>query len=78
MHSHMGLDSWPGTNGGSDTNEMSQSPVHPELRSLDGFDPWDIGIDIISRGGIYWILIHNRCNNLFSAAWIRKRNGRLE
>jgi hypothetical protein len=51
MHSHAGLDSWPETEGGADTNEMSGSPVHPELKSLDGFDPSDIGIDVINSGG---------------------------
>lgn len=52
MHSHVGLDSWPGTEGGSDTNEMTESPLHPELRSLDGFDPWDKAIGIINSGGV--------------------------
>ena len=57
MHSHMGLDSWPYSEGGSDTNEMSSSPVHPELKSLDGFDPWDVAIDIINSGGTFRLKI---------------------
>lgn len=57
MHSHMGLDSWPETQGGSDTNEMSGSPVHPELKSLDGFDPTDIAIEVINSGGVTTSLV---------------------
>jgi imidazolonepropionase-like amidohydrolase len=57
MHSHMGVDSWPGTEGHADTNEMTESPVHPELKSLDGFDPWDLAIEIINSGGITTSLV---------------------
>jgi hypothetical protein len=37
MHSHVGLDSWPEFAATSDTNEMSESVVYPQLKSLDGF-----------------------------------------
>jgi imidazolonepropionase-like amidohydrolase len=57
MHSHMGVDSWPGTEGHADTNEMTETPVHPELKSLDGFDPWDLAIEIINSGGVTTSLV---------------------
>ncbi|KAJ2991746.1 hypothetical protein HDV02_003499 [Globomyces sp. JEL0801] len=57
MHSHAGLDSWPELEGDSDTNEMSESPVRPELRSLDGIDPWDPAFQIINSGGVTTSLI---------------------
>ncbi|KAJ2991745.1 hypothetical protein HDV02_003498 [Globomyces sp. JEL0801] len=56
MHSHAGLDSWPGL-GKGDTNEMSGSPVRPELRSLDGIDPNDIALGIVNSGGVTTSLI---------------------
>ena len=64
MHSHVGLDSWPETEGNSDTNEMSGLPLHPELRALDGFDPSDIAIDIINSGGITTSLVLPGSGNL--------------
>jgi imidazolonepropionase-like amidohydrolase len=57
MHSHMGTDSWPGTDGSNDTNEMSDKVVRPELKSLDGFDPWDLGISVINSGGVCTSLV---------------------
>ena len=57
MHSHSGLDTWPYTDGSSDTNEMAESPLHPELRSIDGFDPSDLSIKIINSGGVTTSLI---------------------
>lgn len=36
MHSHLGTDSWPEFSASSDTNEMSESAVRSQLRSLDG------------------------------------------
>ena len=43
---------------------MSQSPVHPELRSLDGFDPMDIAIPIINSGGVTTSLVLPGSGNL--------------
>ena len=57
MHSHSGLDTWPFTEGSSDTNEMAESPLHPELRSIDGYDPSDLSISIINAGGVTTSLI---------------------
>jgi imidazolonepropionase-like amidohydrolase len=57
LHSHMGTDSWPGTEGGSDTNEMSDSLTVPFLKSLDGFDPTDLAIGIINSGGVTTSLV---------------------
>ena len=57
MHSHSGLDTWPYTDGSSDTNEMAETPLHPELRSIDGFDPSDLSISIINSGGVTTSLI---------------------
>lgn len=57
LHSHMGTDSWPGTDGGADTNEMSDSLTVPFLKSLDGFDPTDLAIDIINSGGVTTSLV---------------------
>ncbi len=48
MHSHMGVDSWPGLEATDDTNEMTSSPTVPFLRSIDGFNPHDPGISIIN------------------------------
>jgi hypothetical protein len=50
MHSHAGVDSWPSLNGNSDTNEFS-SPITPQMRSIDGFNPWDKALQIINSGG---------------------------
>ncbi|KAJ3078292.1 hypothetical protein HK102_004600 [Quaeritorhiza haematococci] len=52
MHSHMGTDSWPGLDATSDTNEMSESATVPFIRSIDGFNPQDIAIQIIMSGGV--------------------------
>ena len=57
MHSHAGLDSWPGLNGNSDTNEDSPTRVPNQLRSLDAFNPWDDAIKIINSGGVTTSLI---------------------
>jgi imidazolonepropionase-like amidohydrolase len=57
MHSHMGLDAWPYTDGSSDTNEMAETPLHPELRAIDGFDPYDLAISLINSGGITTSLV---------------------
>ncbi|KAJ3306445.1 hypothetical protein HDV03_005055 [Kappamyces sp. JEL0829] len=77
MHSHAGLDSWPETSGGSDTNEMSGSPVHPELRSLDGFDPYDLAIEIINRGGITTSLILPGSGNIMGGEAYAIKHRRL-
>ncbi|KAI8904734.1 hypothetical protein EDD86DRAFT_212675 [Gorgonomyces haynaldii] len=63
MHSHSGLDSWPGFNGNSDTNEFSQV-LTPQVRSLDGFNPWDAAIPIINSGGVTTALILPGSSNL--------------
>lgn len=57
MHSHMGLLSWPGFYGNSDANEGSQTLIHPELKSIDGFNPWDKAIPIINSGGVTTALV---------------------
>jgi hypothetical protein len=49
MHSHLGTDSWPEFDATSDTNEMSSNPVLPQLRSLDGINPDDLGFKIVNR-----------------------------
>ena len=48
MHSHMGVDSWPGLEATDDTNEMTSTPAMPYLRALDGFNPHDSAISIIN------------------------------
>jgi hypothetical protein len=63
MHSHVGMDSWPAFAGNSDTNEFSQ-PLTPQVRSLDGFNPWDSGIKIVNSGGVTTSLILPGSSNL--------------
>ncbi|KAH6598584.1 hypothetical protein BASA50_003622 [Batrachochytrium salamandrivorans] len=64
MHSHMGLDSWPELLAHSDTNEDSTTRVTPQLRSLDGFNPWDKAIKIINSGGVTTSLVLPGSRNL--------------
>lgn len=49
MHSHLGTESWPEFDATSDTNEMSSSPVLPQLRSLDGINPDDLAFKIVNK-----------------------------
>ncbi|KAF7720797.1 hypothetical protein EC973_006073 [Apophysomyces ossiformis] len=56
MHSHLGVDSWPELAGTDDTNEMT-TPLTPFVRSLDGFNPSDNAIRIVSSGGITTALV---------------------
>ncbi|KAJ8329721.1 hypothetical protein QVD99_004002 [Batrachochytrium dendrobatidis] len=64
MHSHMGLDSWPELKAHSDTNEDSTTRITPQLRSLDGFNPWDTAIKIINSGGVTTSLVLPGSRNL--------------
>ncbi|KAI8928128.1 hypothetical protein BC831DRAFT_449924 [Entophlyctis helioformis] len=64
LHSHMGLDSWPALRANSDTNEGSPSRTLPQLRSLDGFNPWDKAIKIINSGGVTTSLVLPGSRNL--------------
>lgn len=64
MHSHLGTDSWPEFDATSDTNEMSSNPVLPQLRSLDGINPDDLGFKIVNRGGVTTALILPGSGNL--------------
>jgi imidazolonepropionase-like amidohydrolase len=83
MHSHAGVDSLPGLNGNSDTNELS-SDVTPYVRSIDGFDPLDPQIQWIKSGGVTTSLVlPGSGNNIGGEAFVfkfavGKPNGRLE
>ncbi|KAI8622460.1 hypothetical protein BC830DRAFT_1089218 [Chytriomyces sp. MP71] len=57
MHSHAGVDSSPGFEGDSDTNEMSGGPTNPYLRAQDGINPFDKYLDLIASGGVTTSLI---------------------
>ncbi|RKO86250.1 hypothetical protein BDK51DRAFT_35159, partial [Blyttiomyces helicus] len=48
MHSHAGTDSWPGLDATSDTNEMSDSPTVPQVRTIDAINPHDPAFGIIN------------------------------
>ncbi|KAJ3013773.1 hypothetical protein HKX48_005520 [Thoreauomyces humboldtii] len=64
QHSHAGVDSWPVLWATSDTNEMTDSPLMPQLRSMDGFDQTDPAIAIINGGGVTTSLILPGSGNL--------------
>ncbi|KAJ3180590.1 hypothetical protein HDU85_003994 [Gaertneriomyces sp. JEL0708] len=64
MHSHVGVDSWPALRATDDTNEMTESPTLPQLRSLDGFNPHDPAIQTINSGGVTTSLILPGSGNL--------------
>jgi imidazolonepropionase-like amidohydrolase len=41
----------------SDTNEMSDTPLTPFVRSLDGINPDDMALEIINSGGVTTSLV---------------------
>ncbi|KAI8617982.1 hypothetical protein BC830DRAFT_1110984 [Chytriomyces sp. MP71] len=57
MHSHAGMSSIPGFEGTSDVNEDTDSPVNPQLRAKDAFNPDDLALDLIVSGGVTTSLI---------------------
>lgn len=63
MHSHMGVDSWPGLAATQDTNEMTQ-PLTPFVRSLEAFNPSDKAIRIVNSGGVTTALVLPGSGNL--------------
>ncbi|CAO3608609.1 unnamed protein product [Cunninghamella blakesleeana] len=63
MHSHLGVDSWPELAATDDTNEMT-SPVTPFVRSIDGFNPSDLAIRVVSSGGVTSALVLPGSGNL--------------
>ncbi|ORX49500.1 composite domain of metallo-dependent hydrolase [Hesseltinella vesiculosa] len=63
MHSHIGVDSWPGLWATDDTNEMT-SPITPFVRSIDGFNPSDKAIRIVASGGVTSVLVLPGSGNL--------------
>ncbi|TXT04247.1 hypothetical protein VHUM_04245 [Vanrija humicola] len=56
VHSHIGVESAPGLNGGSDGNTLKGS-VRPFLRSLDGFNTHDAAFNLSIAGGITTMLV---------------------
>ncbi|KAI8391310.1 uncharacterized protein BYT42DRAFT_556455 [Radiomyces spectabilis] len=74
MHSHMGVDSFPGLDALDDTNEMT-SPTTPYVRVVDALNPSDPGIKIVASGGITTSLILPGSGNLMGgeAAVIKLR-----
>jgi imidazolonepropionase-like amidohydrolase len=56
MHSHMGMGTWPATKGGDDVNEAT-SPVFPQLRVADAFNPFDTSIYLSMAGGVTTSLV---------------------
>ncbi|TPX55745.1 hypothetical protein PhCBS80983_g05069 [Powellomyces hirtus] len=64
QHSHAGVDSWPALWATDDTNEMTESPLMPQLRALDGFNPNDPAIRAINSGGVTTSLILPGSGNL--------------
>ncbi|OZJ07021.1 hypothetical protein BZG36_00014 [Bifiguratus adelaidae] len=63
MHSHLGVDSWPGLAGTDDTNEMT-SPITPYVRTIDAFNPSDKAIPIVVSGGVTTALVLPGSGNL--------------
>ncbi|KAJ3414543.1 hypothetical protein HDV05_006457 [Chytridiales sp. JEL 0842] len=57
QHSHLTVDAYPNLWGVSDTNEMSDSIVNPQLFIKDAINVLDPAIEIISSGGVTTSLI---------------------
>jgi imidazolonepropionase-like amidohydrolase len=51
MHSHAGVYAWPDSFGNDDGNEET-NPTLPMVRAIDAFNPGDLAIPIMLRGGI--------------------------
>ncbi|KAI9597644.1 hypothetical protein BDF19DRAFT_411597 [Syncephalis fuscata] len=56
MHSHIGMDSWPGIKALEDTNEFTV-PTLPQLRTLDAFNQADPAIAAAASGGVTTVLV---------------------
>ena len=50
-HSHIGLDGWAVGYEGSDYNELND-PVTPQLRAIDGINPFDYSLKDAALGGV--------------------------
>ncbi|KNE67415.1 hypothetical protein AMAG_11879 [Allomyces macrogynus ATCC 38327] len=56
MHSHAGVDVYPGLVAGQDTNEEA-APLTPGMRTVDAFDPRDPALKQMVAGGVTTILV---------------------
>ncbi|KNE58210.1 hypothetical protein AMAG_05022 [Allomyces macrogynus ATCC 38327] len=63
MHSHAGVDVYPGLGAGQDTNEVA-APATPGMRTVDAFDPRDPALKQILAGGVTTILVLPGSTNL--------------